>query len=162
MSGEKNLDVLLANMIPELQSQAYVFASMSYCGLKTDETTRKTLVGALLDDTNLSVIALFQEKEGMTVYCTEEFLTSQVPKELILESSQPMGMITLQIHSALDAVGLTAAFATELGQHGISANVMAGFYHDHIFVSGGLEMGRKAVQVLQSLSARKKEEQSSA
>ena len=41
---------------------------------------------------------------------------------------------SLMIHSSLDAVGLTAAVASRLADHGISANVVAGYYHDHIFV----------------------------
>ena len=40
--------------------------------------------------------------------------------------------ITLEIHSSLDAVGLTAAFSNKLTSYGISANVVAGYYHDHI------------------------------
>jgi hypothetical protein len=42
--------------------------------------------------------------------------------------------ITLTVHSSLDAVGLTAAVATKLAEYDISANVIAAYYHDHIFV----------------------------
>ncbi|MEM7259310.1 MAG: ACT domain-containing protein, partial [Pseudomonadota bacterium] len=42
--------------------------------------------------------------------------------------------ITLEVHSSLEAVGMTAAFAKKLTEHGLSANVIAGYYHDHIFV----------------------------
>jgi hypothetical protein len=42
--------------------------------------------------------------------------------------------ITLTVHSDLAAVGLTAAVATRLAQHGIACNVVAGLRHDHLFV----------------------------
>ena len=46
-----------------------------------------------------------------------------------------MARITLKIHSSLEAVGLTAAVLQALASEAISANVVAGFYHDQIFVS---------------------------
>lgn len=58
--------------------------------------------------------------------------------------------ITLTIHSALDAVGLTAAFASALGEAGISCNVIAAYYHDHIFVASG--DAAQAMTVLHALS----------
>jgi hypothetical protein len=57
--------------------------------------------------------------------------------------------ITLTVNSALNAVGLTAAFATALSQSGISCNVVAGAYHDHIFVP--LESAQGAMRVLHQL-----------
>jgi hypothetical protein len=57
--------------------------------------------------------------------------------------------ITLTVHSSLEAVGMTAAFAGALAEHGISANVIAGLFHDHIFVPW--DRREEAVKVLQSL-----------
>ena len=58
--------------------------------------------------------------------------------------------ITLTVHSALDAVGLTAAFASALGDAGISCNVVAGYYHDHLFV--GRADAQRAMDVLHKLA----------
>ncbi|XXE67240.1 ACT domain-containing protein [Pseudomonas sp. R1-6] len=48
-------------------------------------------------------------------------------------------IVTLTVHSALDAVGLTAAFATALGNAGISCNVIAAYYHDHFSWGGKMK-----------------------
>ncbi|GAB2448585.1 hypothetical protein HD599_001818 [Conyzicola lurida] len=57
--------------------------------------------------------------------------------------------LTLTVHSSLEAVGLTAAFSTALGEAGISCNVMAGFHHDHLLVPA-TDAGR-ALEVLSGL-----------
>ena len=62
------------------------------------------------------------------------FLSKKDAEELGLVFEFIAAWITLNIHSSLEAVGLTAAFASELGKHNISCNVIAGYYHDHIFV----------------------------
>ena len=58
--------------------------------------------------------------------------------------------ITLMVHSSLDAVGLTAAVATKLTEANISANVVAAFYHDHIFVA--LDDTEQALSSLRDLA----------
>jgi uncharacterized protein len=58
--------------------------------------------------------------------------------------------ITLTVHSALEAVGLTAAFSKALADVNISCNVVAGYYHDHIFVPQ--QDAEKAMAVLESLA----------
>lgn len=58
--------------------------------------------------------------------------------------------ITLEVHSSLEAVGLTAVVAAELTKYGISANVVAAYYHDHIFVPSN--RAHEALKCLQSLT----------
>ncbi len=108
MTGETDLNALLREMKPVLDPRRFVFST------HTDMT--------LEEAAKLSPIAMFQEPEGMT---------------LIYESDeQPRyAMITLTVHSSLEAVGLTAAISAALTKQRISANVVAAFYHDHIFVS---------------------------
>ncbi|MEM9501518.1 MAG: ACT domain-containing protein [Pseudomonadota bacterium] len=60
------------------------------------------------------------------------------------------GRITLQVHSALEGVGLTAAVATALAEAGIACNVIAGFHHDHLFVPWSAR--ENALSILQGLS----------
>jgi hypothetical protein len=60
-------------------------------------------------------------------------------------------MISLTIHSSLAAVGLTAAIASALAEQGISANVVAAYFHDHLFVPW--EQRLQAMAVLSALAA---------
>jgi uncharacterized protein len=64
--------------------------------------------------------AIIREDEGSTV--------------VFATSDGAWARITLSVHSSLSAVGLTAAFSAALAADGISANVIAGNLHDHIFV----------------------------
>ena len=116
MSGEKNLTKLIASMTPELLENEYIFG-----------TIENYDYGLLAQ---LSPISTFQEKEGLTV-----ILTKEKADEVSLPYSGIFKCITLNVHSSLDAVGLTAAVSTKLTQANISANVVAAYYHDHIFVS---------------------------
>ena len=58
--------------------------------------------------------------------------------------------ITLQVHSALEGVGLTAAVSGALAEVGIACNVVAGFHHDHLFVPW--ERREEALAILQRLA----------
>lgn len=129
MSGETNLSLLLSSMSPHLNDGDYVFCTLA--------------PGAILDDCD--VIGSFREQEGLTV-----ILARERAQALGLSYDYVAAWITLQVHSALQAVGLTAAFATALGQAGISCNVVAGYYHDHLFVAR--EDAQRAMDALRQLA----------
>lgn len=125
MAGERNLAKLLASMAPALHAQPYGFA---HC----------TTLPAL------TPFATVAEDEGLTVVAPLADLRA------VGLAAEPFARISLSVHSALEAVGLTAAIATALAGASISANVIAGYYHDHIFVAW--DDRELAMQVLQGLS----------
>jgi hypothetical protein len=75
------------------------------------------------------IVASIREAEGLSV-----IVDAAYAHELQLTPILRCAWITLTVHSALDSVGLTAAFAKALGDAGISCNVVAGARHDHLFV----------------------------
>ena len=115
MTGETNLNKLLSSMSPKLLDDEYVFCSVEN--------------GQYGDFIDLSPLATFMEAEGLTLVITKD--NADKAK---LEYESVFKCITLLIHSSLEAVGLTAAVSTKLAENGISANVVAAYYHDHIFV----------------------------
>lgn len=129
MSGEKDLQLLLKQLKPELNSGVYVFVSV------------KNLDAILRKDTLFE----FKEKEGITVV-----LEKNKAVELGLSYHFVSSWITLKVHSSLEAVGLTAVFSSVLSKEKISCNVVAGFYHDHIFVA--VKEAKKAMDILTNLS----------
>ena len=58
--------------------------------------------------------------------------------------------ITLGVQSSLAAIGLTARVAEALAARGISANMVAAFHHDHVFVPW--ERREEALALLRGLS----------
>lgn len=129
MSGETNLNKLVKQMTPKLNPGQYVFLTV------------ESLDGIDRTDT----ICEFREAEGTTI-----IMKKQKADQLGFGYDFVAAWITLSVHSALEAVGLTALFSTELAKHNISCNVVAGYYHDHIFVSH--EKRKKALEVLNALS----------
>ena len=115
MTGETDLETMLSSLSPQLMDGDYVFC-----------TFPDAAYGDLLE---LEPIASIDEREGLTLIVSK----ARADQRGLSYESVFRG-ITLTVHSSLDAVGLTAAFSTKLTEHGISANVVAGFYHDHIFV----------------------------
>ena len=129
MTGETDLATLLASLSPRRDDTEWVFATVQ----KADAT--------LLSP---HAIASFREEEGLTL------VLPQSETGDLDHVSAPMIRIILEVHSSLEAVGLTAAVAGALASKGISANVVAAYYHDHIFVPKA--SAEKALAILQALS----------
>ncbi len=135
MSGITDLDVLLQKMDPQIREGEFV-----YC---TVESKDYELVA------RLKPIASFLEDEGMTLV-----LDKQIAKQHGYSYDSIFKAITLTVHSSLDAVGLTAAVANKLADKGgISANVIAAYYHDHVFVQS--DKAELAVAALKEFHIRK-------
>ena len=77
----------------------------------------------------VGVVAVLEESEGITVVSTVE-----EAKRRGWPVTFEAAWLIVEVHSSLEAVGLTAAFARALADAGIACNVLAGFYHDHILV----------------------------
>lgn len=131
MQGIKDLNQLLINLKPVLANDEYVYCTFQSIGFANLEMYQP--------------IATFYEKEGITMVIKKELA---VKLGVVFESVYKM--ITLQVHSSLDAVGLTAAVSKKLADNGVSANLFAGYYHDHIFVQS--EKADKALELLAELS----------
>lgn len=122
-----NLNELLRTMTPYLNEGIYLFATV-------EPDTAIPL---------LEIISSIQE-QGLSIVVSE-----QTAQKYQLNAQFRAAWITLTVHSDLAAVGLTAAFAAALGQAQISCNVVAGNYHDHIFVP--YEQADLAMSVLKKL-----------
>lgn len=129
MSGEKNLALLCQNMAPTLHPGVFVYCCVPHDGLPLP----------------IAPVFSFREVEGVTVVFEKE-----KADELKLEYQREFAMITLAVHSALDAVGFIAAFSNELAQRDISCNVVSAFYHDHLFVPIGQR--DQAIKILEAMT----------
>ena len=129
MSGETDISLLLKNMTPKLNEGEYVFCNFTSIKNINPE----------------AIVGTFKEEEGWTI-----ILNKELADKLNYEYSYVASWITLTVNSSLEAVGLTASFAQALANANISCNVVAAYYHDHIFVAQ--QDAEKAIKVLRQLS----------
>ncbi len=129
MSGESDLSVLLASMAPRIRPGVFVFATLE----RVPE--------------GVGVEATVREPDGLSVVVARD-IADAAGWDYDFEAA----WIILEVHSALDAVGLTAAVSTALADEGISCNVIAGRFHDHLLVPVGRT--DDALAGLRRLSAR--------
>jgi hypothetical protein len=114
MNAETNVQRLLANMEPELREGEYVF-----CSLPADA----------FEDLKAEPLGWFREAEGITL-----ILEREMAERDGLSYQGIWRLITLQVHSSLEAVGFLAAVTAELAAAGVSVNAVSAYYHDHLFV----------------------------
>lgn len=131
MSGQTNLQTVLDSMQVTCDGLEYGFATIP-AGTQVDPK---------------AVLCVFQEAEGLTLIATKGYLES---KDISFEG--PFAKLTIDVHTSLELVGLTAVLAAKLGENEISANVVAAYYHDHIFVQ--YDSRSKAIEALNSLQTR--------
>jgi hypothetical protein len=129
IDGENDLNKLIKGLSPILNDGEYVFTSIKDSELLNTSDT----------------ICTFKENEGLTLV-----LERNRADQLGLKYNFVASWITLEVHSSLNAVGLTSLFTTELADNAISCNVIAGYYHDHIFVS--TKDSLKTLEILNHLS----------
>ena len=132
MSGISDLPTLLASLAPVIAPEVYVFVSRPFATYG--------------DGAELDPIATFSENEGLTLVVRKERADNAAERY-----DGEYRMISLRVHSNLQAVGLTAAIAGALSERGISANIVAAFYHDHLFVPSS--RADDAVNILSQLAA---------
>jgi uncharacterized protein len=114
MPGGRDLNALLQNMKPEMHEGVFVF-----CSISEDKEI----------PTTLRPVHIFREREGTAfIIRREEAEAAGLPYQFASR------LITLTVHSSLEAVGFLAAITGRLAGAGISVNAVSAFHHDHLFV----------------------------
>lgn len=130
MSGETDLSKLLSSLEIMVSDEVFVFATIA--------------TGTI--PAGLAPQMAFTEAEGLTLILTK---TQALAHNMAHEYESKM--ITLNIHSSLEAVGFMAHISALLADAGISVNPVAGFYHDHLFVP--VAKVDEACQILRMISS---------
>jgi hypothetical protein len=129
MNGESNIDVLLHSMNAIIMAEPFVYITAE----------------SFSDEEKKEAIMIFKEKEGFTLILSE---TSA--KKFKRSYKDRWAMITLGVHSDLNAIGFLAAITARLAQKAISVNAVSAFYHDHLFIPW--DKRRSALSTLRSFN----------
>lgn len=129
MTGEHDINALLATMQPSIEGERFVFMT------GVDERA----------SASVRPVMIFREQEGAT-WIVREAEAAQLGRPGIY----PCRMITLNVHSSLEAIGFLARIATALANQGISVNAVSAFYHDHLFVP--VDRAEEALSILRAMS----------
>lgn len=128
--GETQLSVLLTTLRPQLHPSVFVFATLPAAEIPP----------------GVEPMCQFQEPEGLTLIMPQlQADQAQIPYQY------PCRMITLTVHSSLEAVGMLAAITQALSAVGISTNVVSAYFHDHLFVA--CDRVQEALDCLAKLAA---------
>ncbi len=166
--GERDLSVLLQSLSPVMDTECYYhFATLSVvkkepisgAAASSIVYTRFLLTTALSE--GVTPVATYMESEGLTLVVShDDFLLLRnmhdrydgdiAGKLKVVVAPGTYTRITLKVHSSLEAVGLTAAVSSALAEAGLSANVIAGYYHDHLFLQS--DSALPAMAALEALS----------
>lgn len=133
MTGETDLSKLLSGMKPRLREGVFVFANLPP-GAETPA--------------GIAPVMIFREQEGTTLVMKEGDAAHAG-----LRSAFRSRMITLEIHSSLEAVGFLAAITKRLAEAGMGVNPVSAFYHDHLFVPAN--RAEEALRILEELAAKR-------
>ncbi|KAF2173291.1 hypothetical protein M409DRAFT_17233 [Zasmidium cellare ATCC 36951] len=143
--GQTSLTALIRSMspTPDPTNTTYVFAHLPH--------SQTSQLHSLLTHPSTPIKMLFHEPEAWTLILPQTTAESEG-----LEYTFPCKLITLNVHSSLEAVGFLARVTTRLAEKvGTGVNPVSGFYHDHLFVPEGLE-GR-VVEELKAMASEEEE-----
>ena len=129
MSAETNLQRLLATMKPELHPGEYVFSTVSSADFGEIQT---------------EIWGWFREPEGITL-----ILEKSAAIDARIDFAFSSRMITLTVHSSLEAVGFLAVITQKLAAAGISVNAVSAYYHDHLFIP--TDRAEEALKILHEI-----------
>jgi hypothetical protein len=127
MAPVQDLGSLLDRLEPDLRAGRFVFSSVDVV------------------PPDVHPVVTVHEDEGTTAVVEQDEADAHR-----LHYDFVASMITLRVNSALGAVGLTSAVSSALAEAGISCNVVAGLFHDHLFVP--FERAQEALDLLRALS----------